>query len=106
VSPQNNLFFALLGFDSTNAADINQQGQAIYAAYSARQLGDPNLRVTFDNAMPVVHQAFLGDRSHLYGGRAKPEDCIERAGAHAQVLRRLIADNRLFIDRYDGVAQL
>ena len=42
VRPQDNLFFALLAFDSTNAEDINQQGQAIYAAYLARRATIPS----------------------------------------------------------------
>jgi hypothetical protein len=57
VPPQDNLFFALLAFDSTSAENINQQGQQIYAAYLARRAADPNSRVTFDNAMPVMRQA-------------------------------------------------
>jgi hypothetical protein len=93
VPPQDNLFFALLAFDSTNAENINPQGQAIYAAYLARRAADPKSGVTFDNAVPVVRQAFVGDRAGLCGGRGKPED-----------LRRLITDNRLFVDRYDGAA--
>src|ERR1700722_3071742 len=52
VAPRDNLFFALLAFDSTNAQDINQQGQSIYAAYLARRAADPRSRVTFDNALP------------------------------------------------------
>jgi hypothetical protein len=104
VPPQDNLFFALLAFDSTNAEDINQQGQTIYAAYLARRAADPRSGVTFDNAMPVVRQAFVGDRAGLCGSRGKPEDCVERAIAHPEDLRRLITENRLFVDRYDGVA--
>jgi hypothetical protein len=104
VPPQDNLFFALLAFDSTNAQDINQQGQDIYAAYLARQAADPKARVTFDNAMPVVRQALVADRTGMCGIRGKPEDCVERASAHAEDLRRLITDNRLFMDRYHAVA--
>lgn len=104
VRPQDNLFFALLAFDSTNAENINQQGQTIYAAYLARRAADPKSRVTFDDAVPVMRQAFVGDRAGLCGGRGKPEDCVERAIAHPEDLRRLITDNRLFVDRYDGVA--
>ena len=36
VAPQDNLFFALLAFDSTYAQDLNQQGRAIYV-HSARR---------------------------------------------------------------------
>jgi hypothetical protein len=104
VAPRDNLFFALLAFDSNNAEDINQQGQAIYAAYLARRAADPSSGVTFDNAMPVVRQAFVGDRAGLCGERGKPEDCVERAIAHPEGLRRLITVNRLLVDRYDGVA--
>ncbi len=104
VPPQDNLFFALLAFDSNNADDINQQGQAIYAAYLARRAADPKSSVTFDNAVPVVRQAFVADRTGLCGRRGKPEDCVERAIAHPEDLRRLITDNRLFLDRYDSVA--
>jgi hypothetical protein len=104
VPPQDNLFFALLAFDSTNAQNINRQGQAIYAAYRARRAADPKSRVSFDNAVPVVRQAFVGDPGGLCGGRGKPEDCVERAMAHPETLRRLITHNRLFLDRYNGVA--
>jgi hypothetical protein len=104
VPAQDNLFFALLAFDSTDAEDINRQGQAIYAAYLARRAADPKARVTFDNAMPVVHQALVADRTGMCGIPRKPEDCVERAIAHAQDLRRLITDNRLFVDRYHAVA--
>ena len=103
VAPRDNLFFALLAFDSTNAQDINQQGQSIYAAYLARRAADPRSRVTFDNAVPVVRQAFIGERSGLCGRRGKPEDCVERAISHPEELRRVISDNRLFLERYEGV---
>jgi hypothetical protein len=104
VPPRDNLFFALLAFDSTKADDINQQGQAIYAAYLTRRAADPRSAVTFDNAVPIVRQAFVGDRAALCGAQGKPEDCVERATANPDKLRRLINDNRLFLDRYDGVA--
>jgi hypothetical protein len=104
VPPQDNLFFALLAFDSTSAENINQQGQEIYAAYLARRAADSRSRLTFDNALPLVRQAFVADRAGLCGARRKAEDCVERASAHPQDLRRLITDNRLFADRYDGVA--
>jgi hypothetical protein len=104
VPPQDNLFFALLAFDSTNPENINQQGQAIYAAYLARRAADPNSRVTFDNAMPVVRQASVADRAGMCGIRGKPEDCVERAIAHPEALRRMITDNRLFVQRYEAVA--
>ncbi len=104
VPPQDNLFFALLAFDSTNAENINQQGQSIYSVYQARRTADPKSAVTFDNAVPLVRQAFVGDRAALCGRRGKPEDCIERAIAHPEALRRLITDNSLFADRYAGVA--
>jgi hypothetical protein len=104
VPPQDNLFFALLAFESTDATDINRQGQAIYAAYSARRTDDPTIRLTFDNALPRARQAFAGERSVLCGGRGKPEDCIQRAIAHPEDLRRLISDNQLFLNRYGGVA--
>jgi hypothetical protein len=109
VPPQDNLFFALLAFDSTNPQNISQQGQTIYAAYLARRAADPKSRVTFDNAMPVVRQTRFADRAVLcgIGGQAirgKPEDCIERAIAHPEALRRSITDNHLFVERYEGVA--
>jgi hypothetical protein len=104
VPPQDNLFFAILAFDSTNANDINQQGQSIYSAYLARRAADPKSATTFDYAVPVVRQAFVGDRTGLCGRRGKPEDCVERAIAHPEDLRRMITENRLFVDRYDGVA--
>jgi hypothetical protein len=104
VPPQDNLFFALLAFDSTSAENINQQGQEIYAAYLARRATDPKSRVTFDNALPLVRQPLVADRAGLCGIRGKPEDCVERAIAHPEDLRRPIVDNRLFMDRYDGVA--
>ncbi|HEY1900249.1 MAG TPA: hypothetical protein VGG49_10675 [Steroidobacteraceae bacterium] len=104
VPRQDNLFFALLAFDSTNAENINQQGRAIYAGYLAHRTADAKFGVTFDNAVPVVRQAFAGNRASLCGGRGRPEDCIERAIAYPEDLRRLITDNRLFLDRYNGVA--
>ncbi len=104
VPPQDNLLFALLAFDSTSPNDINRQGQVIYAAYLARRAADPELRITFDNAVPVVRQAFVGNPSGLCGDRGKWEDCIERAAAHPEARSRLITDNRLLLDRYDGVA--
>jgi len=104
VPPQDNLFFALLAFDSTNAEDLSRQGQAIYAAYLARRAADPNSRVTFDNAMAVARQAFVGNPGGLCGARGKPEDCVERAVTHPEGLRKLITDNRLFVEHYDGVA--
>jgi hypothetical protein len=103
VPPQQNLFFALIAFDSTNAENINQQGQAIYAAYLARRAAAPKSDVTFDNALPVVRQTFVGDKAGLCGGRGKPEDCVEGALTHPDELRRAVAENRLFMDRYDGL---
>jgi hypothetical protein len=104
LPPPENLFFALLAFDSTKPEDINQQGQTIYAAYLARRAADPKAGVTFDDAMPVVRQALVADRTGMCGIRGKPEDCVERAITHAEDLRRLITDNRLFVDRYHAVA--
>ena len=105
MAPQDNLFFALLAFDTTNAADINQQGQAIYAAYLARRAADPKASLTFDTAFPLAHQSFIGTRPGLCGVRGRPEDCVERALAHPEDLRRLVTDNHLFLDRYVGVAR-
>jgi hypothetical protein len=104
LPPQDNLFFALIAFDSAGAEDINRQGQAIYAAYLARGATAASSDVTFDNALPVARQTFVGDKAGLCGGRGKPEDCVERAAAHPDELRRLIAENRWLMDRYEGVA--
>jgi hypothetical protein len=105
VSPRDNLFYALLAFDSTDMQDINQQGQAIYAAYLAHRAVAPKPVISFGNGLPIVHQAFVGKNAGgLCGERGKPEDCVERAAAHPEGLRRLIADNRLLLDRYVGLA--
>ncbi len=104
VPPQDNLLFALLAFDSTSPNDINRQGQVIYAAYLARRAADPELRITFDNAVPVVRQAFVGNRPACAATGENGKTASNGPAAHPEARSRLITDNRLLLDRYDGVA--
>ena len=120
VASQDNLFFAILAFDSKDDSDINQQGQNLYAEYLKKvgtiqiynlnhygqgeksKLGQTSV---FDKLASFTRQPFIGDRDQLCGARIQREACFERAVAHTQELKKLVAGNQLLLDRYEGVAK-
>jgi hypothetical protein len=104
VPPAANLFFAILAFDSQNSADVNQQGQELYASYLKAHQANPDATFNFDKAAAFARQPFVGDKDVLCGRPRQTEDCVDRAIANQKELQKLVSDNRLLLDRYKSVS--
>jgi hypothetical protein len=104
ISPEANLYFAILAFDSQNDADINQQGQELYASYLRARQANAGVTFNFDKAAAFARQPFIGNKDALCGRPGQAEDCVERAIVHRKELEMLVSDNRLLLDRYKSVS--
>ena len=106
LAPAENLYFALLAFNSRDASDINAQGQRLYAQYLAAQsLHGAERNFRFNQDASLGRRDFVGDLRPLCGALRTQEDCLERVHADRAPLERLLATNRVLLERYESLLQ-
>jgi hypothetical protein len=77
ISPEDNLFFAILAFDAQTDADIARQGQELYASYVRARRANPQATFDFKKDAPFARQSFIGDKDVPCARLGRVEDCIE-----------------------------
>jgi hypothetical protein len=104
ISADNNLFFAILAFDSQADGDIGQQGRELYASYLAALHANPQVAFDFKSGATFTRESFVGNKDVLCARSGRVEDCIERVIAHPEEFQKLVTENHLLLNRYQAVS--
>ncbi|HEY2417946.1 MAG TPA: hypothetical protein VGH84_08500, partial [Steroidobacteraceae bacterium] len=102
IAARDNLFFAVLAFDVRESADINADGQRIYANYLRALQTQPFAPQTLAQDPEFPRLQFAGERQDLCGRAMQQDECLERAHSDAR-LQALVADNSLLLQRYESL---
>jgi hypothetical protein len=102
IAARDNLFFAVLAFDVRESADINADGQRLYANYQRALQAQPSAPHTLAQDPEFPRLQFTGEWQLLCGRATQQDECLEPARSDPR-LQALVTDNSLLLQRYEGL---
>ena len=105
IPRQDNAYFAILGLDSRNDADVNAEGQRAYERYLTAFRAHPEAAFSFAGDAAFPRQPIDGLLDGLCGSGAVHEDCVERMREHPDDFAHALSANSIFVERYEGLTR-
>jgi hypothetical protein len=100
ISPEDNLFFGVLGLDFQGDADVGELGRAVYAKYLEAVRASPGKAISLYQDDSHKRIPVVGGRDLLCGRSRQQEDCVEAILVHRDEMRLAVATNRGLVERY------